>query len=232
MINIPGKVLIFAAHHDDETISCAGTIRKLSDLGAKITVVFATDGATGVDHTKKYENKIISTRVDEAKKVAKILGIDKIINWGYPCQNLKNSAENMRLAVKVIRSEKPDLIITHSLEEKHSDHKNLCLLVKQAAWKASEDIMPKLGYPFRVKDLWSFEVVDPMSTVDYCVDITNYMDDKITAMKVYESQEKVVSGIIDYIEGIAKIRGYSIGTKFAEGFKKNSMQPTEVFKLK
>ena len=49
------NVLVFAAHHDDETLGCGATISKLSDLFSNITVVFFTNGDTGIDQTKKYE---------------------------------------------------------------------------------------------------------------------------------------------------------------------------------
>ena len=38
------NVLVFAAHHDDETIGCGATLSKLSDFFANITVVFFTNG--------------------------------------------------------------------------------------------------------------------------------------------------------------------------------------------
>jgi LmbE family N-acetylglucosaminyl deacetylase len=222
LIAPPGKVLIFAAHHDDETISCAGTIKKLSDLGSKITVVFGTDGATGIDHTGKYEkSSIASTRVLESKRVAKLLGINKTIDWSEPCQHFENSKTNLHKAMALIRKVRPDLVLTHSEHEKHRDHKNMSNLIKESCWKASEDIMPELGKHFRVPDLWAFEVVDPLDKVDFCVDISKQIKIKIEAMNIYESQINVVSGINQYITGLAMTRGYSIGSKYAEAFKKN-----------
>jgi len=229
MNNLPKKILIFAAHHDDETISCAGTIKKLSSLGVEITVVFATDGSTGVDHTEKYESNIKSKRILEAEKVAKLLGIKKIINWSQECQKFRNTKNNLHNAIKVIREVRPCIIMTHSNHEKHRDHKNLSNLIVEAAWKSSEDIMPNLGKRHKVKDVWAFEVVDPLDRIDFCIDISNYIDVKLKAMKIYESQENVVSGIIDYIDGIAKVRGYEIGVKHAEAFKRIGVQPREVF---
>lgn len=229
MNDLPKKIIIFAAHHDDETISCAGTIKKLSLQGVEITVVFATDGSTGIDHTRQYETNIKSKRILEAEEVAKLLGIKKIINWGQECQKFKNTKDNLHSTIKLIREIRPCIVITHSNHEKHRDHKNLSNLIVEATWKASEDIMPNLGKFHKVKDVWAFEVVDLLDRVDFCVDISSYIDTKLKAMKIYESQEKVVSGIIEYIVGISKVRGYEIGAKHAEAFKRISWQPREIF---
>lgn len=223
------KLLLFAAHHDDEVISCAGTIKKLTDQGINVVVVFATDGSTGVDHTNNFKENIVETRINESQKVAKFLGISKTINWNIECQKFENSAANLHRAIKVIREEKPCLIITHDKNEKHRDHINLSNVVREASWKASEDVMPDLGAPYRVPDLWSFEVVDQLDRVDFCVDITEYIQIKLEAMRMYSSQENVVSGIEKYIEGVSLARGYLIGVDHAEAFKKNSFMPTEVF---
>ena len=229
MHDLPRKILLFAAHHDDETISCAGTIKKMTTKGVEVVVVFATDGSTGIDHTKKYKDNIKSRRILEAEKVGKLLGIKKIINWSQECQNFQNNKENLHEAIRVIREEKPCIVLTHSCHEKHRDHKNLSNLIIEASWKASEDIMPNLGSLHKVKDVWAFEVVDTLDKVDFCIDITEYMDYKVKAMKIYESQENVVSGIVDYIDGISKVRGFEIGTKHAEAFKRISIQPASVY---
>lgn len=223
------KLLLFAAHHDDEVISCAGTIKKLTDQGVEVVVVFATDGSTGVDHTNNFRENIVETRINESKKVAKFLGINKTIDWQVECQKFKNNSTNLHKAIKVIREEKPCLIITHDKSEKHRDHVSLSNIVREASWKASEDIMPELGVPYRVPDLWAFEVVDQLDRVDFCVDITDYIHIKLEAMKMYSSQEKVVSGIEKYIEGVSMSRGYLIGVNNAEAFKKNTFMPAEVF---
>ena len=75
------KLIVFAAHPDDETIGCGGTIKKLSQNGCEVIVVFATTGNTGIDQSRSYEKNIKSIRLKEANSAAKILGIKKIISW-------------------------------------------------------------------------------------------------------------------------------------------------------
>ena len=65
------KLIVFASHPDDETIGCGGTIKKLSQNGCEVIVVFATSGNTGIDQKRNYEKNIESLRLQEADKAAK-----------------------------------------------------------------------------------------------------------------------------------------------------------------
>ena len=40
------KVLVVAAHPDDEILGCGGTIRKFTKKGAKVKILFISDGET------------------------------------------------------------------------------------------------------------------------------------------------------------------------------------------
>ena len=222
------KLIVFASHPDDETIGCGGTIKKLSEKGCEVIVVFATSGNTGVDQSRNYEKNIRATRLKEANEAAKILGINKIISWKNNTQELQYNLKLLHDAIKLIRKEKPDLIITHSNIDKHNDHVALHKIITQACWKAGENLLPSLGKIHKVNDLWAFEVVDILSNVDCIVDISDQFKSKIKAINAYNSQHEIISGIRNFIEGISLVRGYEIGAKHAEAFKNISLQPKEV----
>ena len=223
------NLIVFAAHPDDELLGCGGTIKKLSQNGCEVIVVFATSGNTGIDQTRNYEKNIKSIRLQEADKAAKILGITKIISWNNNTQELQYNIKLLHEAIKLIRKEKPDLIISHSNIDKHNDHVALHKIITQACWKAGESLLPSLGKVHRVSNLWAFEIVDILPEVDYTVDISDQFKSKIKAMNVYNSQHEIISGINNFIEGISLVRGYEIGAKHAEAFKNISLQAKEVF---
>lgn len=222
------KLIVFAAHPDDETIGCGGTIKKLSQNGCEVIVVFATSGNTGIDQSRSYEKNIKSIRLKEAKSAAKILGIKKIISWKNSSQELQYNIKSLHETIELIRKEKPDLVISHSNIDKHNDHIVLNKIITQACLKAGENLLPSLGLTYRVKNVWAFEVVDILSNVDYVVDISDQLKFKIDAINKYKSQHKIVKGIKNFIEGISLVRGYQIGTKNAEAFMDISSQPQEV----
>jgi LmbE family N-acetylglucosaminyl deacetylase len=227
-INDIKKLVVFAAHPDDETIGCGGLIKKLTETGADVVVVFATSGNTGIDQTKRFKGNITLKRIKEAKRAAKILGIKKIIEWKYGSQQLKYNIKILHQAIKTIRIEKPDLIITHSNHDRHNDHAALYKIITQANLKAGENILPDLGKRHQVDDLWSFEIVDVFQKPDFIVDITEQMKFKLDAIKEYDSQSGIISGIRNYIYGVSIIRGFEIGKKHAEAFKNISLLPKKV----
>jgi len=222
------KLIVFAAHPDDETIGCGGTIKKLSQNGCEVIVVFATTGNTGIDQSRSYEKNIKNIRLKEANSAAKILGIKKIISWKNSSQELQYNIKSLHSAIKLIRKEKPDLIISHSNIDKHNDHIVLNKIITQACLKAGENLLPSLGSTYRVKNVWAFEVVNILSNIDYVVDISDQLKFKIDAINKYKSQHKIVKGVKNFIEGISLVRGYEIGTKNAEAFLDISLQPKEV----
>lgn len=227
MLTSPSRVLIFAAHQDDETIGCGGTIKKWSDLGSEVHVCFVTDGATGVEQGTDGRD-IITTRMLEADKAGKILGVHKIHNLGLPCQNIVNNQKTFHKVIQKIREIKPDLVITHNQVCKHRDHKITSIIVEESCWKASENILEELGDVHMVRALWSFEILDPFDNPDYIVDITEQYEHKIRAFDVYHSQSEILGDIHRYMDGITKVRGYAIRTHRGESFKRIGRIPNKL----
>ena len=224
MIVKPSKVLVFAAHQDDETIGCGGTIKKWTDNGSEVHICFMTDGATGVEQGTDGK-EIVATRMSEAERAAEILGIHKLHSLNLPCQKVVNKQQTFHKVIELIRKVKPNLVITHGQECKHRDHKRTGAIVEEACWKASENILEELGVRHMVESVWAFEILDPHDNPDTVADITEQYESKIRAMNVYTSQEGILGSIYSYLDGISKVRGYSIGTERGESFKKIGRLP-------
>jgi len=211
------KVLVFVAHQDDETIGCGGTLSKFSNLGYDTTVVFVTDGATGIDQTGNFSKNIVNRRSIEAKNACNVLGVNKIKEMKIPCQKVENNQENFHRFIKIIRDTKPDIIITHSPNDKHRDHKAVAKIAIESSWKAQEDIHPELGKKHRISMLWGCEITD-LITPDIYVDITGFFNKKIDALKSYNTQEDIIDGYNRFLDGISTVRGFESGVKKAEAF--------------
>ena len=89
-------VLILSPHPDDETIGVAGAIQKANEAGAKIKVVWLTNGENNEVAFIVYEKKLVLAREallkmgelrrTEAINALNVLGIDqdKLMFLGYP----------------------------------------------------------------------------------------------------------------------------------------------------
>lgn len=219
MIVRPKRVLVFAAHQDDETIGCGGTIKKWSDLGTEVFVCFMTDGSTGVEQGTD-GSLIVLTRMAEAEEAGKVLGVKEIHNLRLPCQKVVNKQATFHAIIELIRRVKPDLVLTHGRGCKHRDHRRTSEIVEEACWKASENTLEELGGVHTVGSVWAFEILDPHDNPDYVVDITEQYESKIKAMNVYNSQEGILGSIYDHLDGLSKIRGYAVGVSRGESFKR------------
>ncbi len=217
-------ILIFAAHQDDETIGCGASIKKWSDDGNSICVCFVTDGSTGKEQGKDFGD-IIDTRMEEVNRVSKILGISKIMTLSLECQKVVNKRDTFHKVIKIIRDVKPDIVITHNEVCKHRDHKRTSAIVEEACWKSQENILEELGPPHTIDDLWTFEILDLHPNPDIVVDVTETYKYKEQAMQEYFSQHGILNDIHSYIDGLSKVRGYSVGAARGEAFTRIGRMP-------
>lgn len=219
-------VLIFAAHPDDAELTMAGTIAKLTCNNFKVGIIDFTRGELGTRGTAE-------TREKEAFQAAIILKLAIRENLLIPDGNISRSKENLMKVVMTIRRYKPKIIFAPYFNDRHPDHIHVSKLVKEAMFVsgltkvktfdrevAQEAFRPaKLFYYMQT---YSFEPT-------FIVDISNYFDIKMKAVKAFETQfynpksrepETFISQpeFLSFIEARAKVYGFQIGKKFGEPF--------------
>ncbi|MGC8834914.1 MAG: PIG-L deacetylase family protein [Armatimonadota bacterium] len=218
-------VLVFAAHPDDEIIGVGGTIAKLSKLGKSVYLVTFCAGETSYT-TPEQKEAMAQTRLSEAKAADAVLGIKERVVLGKPTQGVVNDRETYQQCVRLIRTYRPDVIFTHWNEDKHRDHRAVSALTDEARWKAAENVLADHGKPWYTPELYYYEVTELFPHPTLLVDITNTFQTKLDAMQTQRSQFDVLPGILGYIEGVAKARGYARGTQYAEAFVLSNLLPT------
>ena len=72
------KILVIAAHPDDEILGCGGTIAKHVFNEDVVDVIFLTNGVSSRNCYGKNLKKKINNRKLSAKQAANILGVNKI----------------------------------------------------------------------------------------------------------------------------------------------------------
>lgn len=221
------RILVFAAHSDDEIIGPGGTIAKFAGQKSLVNLVVFTSGDTAYTNINE-KNKITAIRKDENKQSCRILGIRNKIDLNLPCQGLVNNRELYQKCVGIIRDFKPDLILTHYGRDKHRDHRVVSEVTEEARWKASENVLADLGKPWYCDHLFFYEICELFTSPSIVIDITKTYRKKIEAMKSQKSQLKVLPGMLDYLEGLAKTRGYLCGKKYAECFLRSNFIPSRI----
>jgi len=218
--------LLLCAHPDDDAIAMGGTIRKFADQGAEITeVVFAT-GNEGYSRMED-KKRIVKIRAKERENAGKILGITRYETFDYPDYGVPANETTYKLVIKMIRKYRPDIIFTHYALD-YMSHKSLASIVPEAWWQAGWEASLDLGRPWKAKGLYFFEVLQSLPQVSHIVDISDTFQIKMEALKCYRSQHKVVPGILESVEALAKLRGSAIGVKYGEAFLASNFIPKRV----
>jgi len=191
------KILVIGAHPDDYELGMAGTILSHVDKGDTVYAILATDGGVLEDGKK---------RLDEAKEVANFMGIKEVFYLGLKDTEITDGKSTIDLIEKIIDKINPDRIYTHGRTDTHQDHRNL----SNASLSAAR----------RVKQVLFFE--SPSTQTDFgpnfFVDITDYMDKKLEALKLYESVGQLRYFEKDSVIAGAKFRGFQCNRKQAESF--------------
>lgn len=215
------KVLVFAAHPDDELIGCGGSMAKHLKLGNQVKVIYFTSGDAG--SLKYSKQELAKIRENEALRGLEALGSPQI-----KAQFLRNSdgflestnLQALTQAVEAIKSYKPDIVYLLHAEEAHKDHRASNTLIMQAINKARGNWFQEAkGEPWAVKTVLTYEIYPMQQSVNYCEDISEFMPNKLKALSEHKSQLESV----DYdglAESLSRYRGIlNSGTKYAECFQ-------------
>ncbi len=219
------RVLVFAAHPDDEIIGCGGTIARLTAAGRQVFVVTFCAGETGYSSPEERDT-IAQRRLEEARECDRVLNITERVILGKPTQGVTNDRETYQQCVQLIRKYRPDVILTHWNEDKHRDHRAISALTDEARWKAYENVLADLGEPWYTPELYYYEVLELFPHPSLLIDISDFMTKKLQAMETQQSQFAVLPGIMNYIEALGMVRGYARGTRYAEAFLRSNLLPT------
>ncbi|MDP7976403.1 MAG: PIG-L deacetylase family protein [Thermoprotei archaeon] len=211
------RVLVFVAHPDDEVIGCGGTIRKAVKQGGKVRVVVFNPGGKSVAETTD-EAVGQATRLSELDRVSDFLGFD---HESWNIAEISNRREVVRKVVSEIRSFKPTMILTHSPGDRHHLHAEVSSVVSEATWHATQLYYLDLGQPWTPSAIYYFEVWDLFLQPSAIVNISDYMDDKVAAMKLYASQVEVFPYILDYLRALGKVRGLPMGFSYGEALMRS-----------
>lgn len=210
-------ILVIGAHPDDAEIGCGGTIAHYKKRGKKVGVLDLSNGEPTPFGS-------VEIRMTELKVASEILQLDVRVTLDMTNRYIENTKENRIKVSDVIRKYKPSIIITHPSNDWHPDHIASHQIVNAAKFQAkltkTESQYPEY-YPKYLLYFDHSHLKDINRKLDFLIDISDSLEDKINALKAYKSQfidNKKHLRIFDYIRERAGYLGYQIGVKYAEGF--------------
>ena len=108
----PKVVLGIAAHPDDLDFGAAGTMARFVADGAEVHYLIITDGSKGSEDAAITPAELTKIRETEQHAAVKVIGGKSVTFLGYPDGELELTMQLKRDVVKVIRSVKPDVVVT------------------------------------------------------------------------------------------------------------------------
>ena len=108
-------ILAIAAHRDDVEQTCGGTLLKMAQRGYRTGILDLTQGEMGTRGTAQ-------ERAREAAEAAKILHVSWRQALDIPDGRVENTWENRFKVARVIREQRPRVVILPYWEGRHPDH--------------------------------------------------------------------------------------------------------------
>src|SRR5262249_50485263 len=124
-------ILVVGAHPDDADIKAGGTVSKWCRLGHHVHLVSVTDGGAG--HHQISGPALVARRRAEAKSSGAVIGATYTV-LEFPDAGLMPTLEARHRLIRLIRNERPDLVVTHRPTDYHPDHRYTSMLVQDAAY--------------------------------------------------------------------------------------------------
>lgn len=221
-----GCALVVAAHPDDETLSCGGTIARLGQTGCDVYVLILVCHDTYHDVGIAEPGIQGLTRAEELKRACHILGVagyEILIHASASTSLYDHHARLVHMIESAsefsIERVQPQILLIPAHAAFHQDHQVAHAAGLSAARNRGRDHAdaPRIVWGFAgPEDSWSS--VTTARTVS--VDITDYHHTKIQALSVYRSQLRDASHprSIEGIRALDRAAGIRAGSKYAEEY--------------
>jgi N-acetylglucosamine malate deacetylase 1 len=187
--NQPLRVLVIGAHPDDADIKAGGTAAKWCRLGHVVGLVSVTDGSAG-HHTLRGP-ALAQRRRAEAAAAAAVIGASYQV-LGHPDGALEPTLAARQEIIRLIRSFRPDLVLTHRPNDYHPDHRYTSVLVQDACYLVTVPaVCPDT--PHLARDPVVLYLSDDFKkpapfTADVVVDVGDEIDSLIAMLHCHASQ--------------------------------------------
>lgn len=217
------SVLVVAAHPDDETLGCGGTIARLAAEGATVRVAFLADGVSSRPADSSVLRRDLESRRAAARAACRQLGATDPSFGDFPDNRMDsvNLLEVTKAIETLVDTFKPDTVLTHHAGDLNIDHRRTHEAVVTAC-------RPRRDHP--VRTLLCFEVPSstewqlagsaPAFSPNWFMDISASLPAKLAALEKYTAEMRAFPHprSREAVTHLARWRGATVGAEAAEAF--------------
>ncbi|MBX7147973.1 PIG-L family deacetylase [bacterium] len=214
------KVLVVAAHPDDEILGCGGAIALHKKNGDDILVLIMAEGITSRLEPGKKADKELKKLHAQAFKANAAVGAKNVKLCAFP-DNRMDSVDMLDV-VKVIEKEsknfKPTIVYTHFPSDLNVDHQITSQAVQTAFRPIPGSSVKKIIF-FEIPSSTDWQLSESFKP-NYFVDISRTLKQKIKALHAYASEMRPWPHARSYkaVENLARQHGAVVGRKACEAF--------------
>lgn len=224
----PKIVLGVGAHPDDLDVVAGGTLAHFAAAGADVHYLILTDGSKGSEDPSMTPDALKEIRHAEQQAGLEAVGGKTITFLDYPDGELEVTLQLKKEIVKVIRTIKPDVVITmdptviYSAEKgvvNHPDHRAAGQATLDAIFPLARDRLafPELETEGYHPHKTSTVLLANFNTTNFSVDVTDSFEAKARALMAHPSQFSDDS-VVTWLRDMAKAEGAKAGYELAESF--------------
>ena len=217
------RVLVVAAHPDDEILGVGATIAKHVDAGDEAFALILGEGILSrEDVQEKNKAFLLSQLRDNTLAAAKIIGYKNVYfsafwdnRFDYNCL-----LDIVKVVEKYIQMLQPDIVYTHNSSDLNIDHQ-LTFKAVMTATRPGLNAWNKAVYSFEILSSTEWNFDKTIFSPNVFVDIEGYLEKKLEAMKCYQTELRDFPHprSLKGLEIAAQKWGMVVGKQYAEAFK-------------
>lgn len=219
------KILVVAAHPDDEVLGCGATIANHANAGDEVHIIILAEGLTSRDIVRERENHHteLSELAKAAHKASDILGAHALVLHNLPDNRLDSIdlLDLTKLIENHIQEIRPEILYTHHAGDVNIDHRRIHAAVVTATRpQPGQSVKTVLFFEVQSSTEWQPPGSGLAFTPNWFVDVSSTIDTKMMALEAYQTEMRPWphSRSCEAVLHLARWRGASIGCEAAEAF--------------
>ncbi len=213
------KTLVVAPHPDDEVLGVGGTLLRRKAEGAAVAWLVVT----GISADAGWPEAQVKQRAAEMEQVTEAFGFDQIFALDFPTTRLDTvpTGDLVGALSNSLKAFEPDEIFVPHPGDVHTDHRIVFDAVASCTkWFRAPFVKRVLAYETLSETEFGLNVNQTFRP-NVFVDISAYLDEKLRAMDIYESELGAFPFPRSHeaIRALATLRGTTSGYQAAEAFE-------------
>lgn len=218
------RVLVIAAHADDETLGMGGTIARYAREGHEVIVAVVTGHGEEGPHPL-WPREVWDRVRAEARSACAVLDVKQLLFDEVPAAMVADQPlwKLNQVTGAIVERVQPDSLFVPFPFDLHRDHRDVFYSLS-VAWRPSSAVGRKIRdihcYEVQSETHWNIPYVEPGFLPSMWMDIGDTLEVKLEALACYKSQIRPApdSRSVEAVRALAIWRGSQMGLPAAEAF--------------